>query len=220
VEGTADNQGRRRWSYAELLADSERVARVLLGRFAPGERAAAPPSRPPWSAGSSPRWVCRSASPSRRSRSRRGSPRARLGDSPEDRAATLGRAHPHVEVMIADPGTGQLVPAGPIGEILTRGYHLMREYLDNPRRPVGRSRPTAGCAPETSARPTSAGTAGSRAGSRRRSPRREDLSAGDRAGPVRPPASGRRGGRGRARRAPGRAGGRLHQGCPRPDRDR
>ena len=40
VEGTADRRSRRRWSYADLLADSERVARALLGRFTPGERVA------------------------------------------------------------------------------------------------------------------------------------------------------------------------------------
>jgi len=38
VEGTADFRQRRRWSYADLLTDSERVARALLGRFAPGNR--------------------------------------------------------------------------------------------------------------------------------------------------------------------------------------
>ncbi len=40
VEGTADRRSRRRWSYADLLADAERVALALLGRFDPGERVA------------------------------------------------------------------------------------------------------------------------------------------------------------------------------------
>jgi fatty-acyl-CoA synthase len=49
VEGTADHRGRRRWSYGDLLADSERVARALLGRFAPGERVAVwAPNCPEW----------------------------------------------------------------------------------------------------------------------------------------------------------------------------
>ncbi|GEL26234.1 AMP-binding protein [Pseudonocardia sulfidoxydans NBRC 16205] len=40
VEGVPDRDARRRWTYAELLADAERAARALLGRFAPGERIA------------------------------------------------------------------------------------------------------------------------------------------------------------------------------------
>ena len=49
VEGTADRRSRRRWSYADLLADSERVARALLGRFTPGERVAVwAPNSPEW----------------------------------------------------------------------------------------------------------------------------------------------------------------------------
>jgi fatty-acyl-CoA synthase len=54
------------------------------------------------------------------------------GDSADDRAHTLGRAHPHVAVRIADPVTGEPVPAGVAGEILTRGYHVMKGYFDNP----------------------------------------------------------------------------------------
>jgi len=49
VEGTADRRSRRRWSYAELLADAGRVARALLGRFDPGERVAVwAPNSPEW----------------------------------------------------------------------------------------------------------------------------------------------------------------------------
>lgn len=48
VEGTPD-PGRRRRDYAGLLADSERVARALLGRFDPGERVAVyAPNSPEW----------------------------------------------------------------------------------------------------------------------------------------------------------------------------
>jgi fatty-acyl-CoA synthase len=40
---------RRRWTYAELLTDSERVARALLARFRPGERVAVwAPNIPEW----------------------------------------------------------------------------------------------------------------------------------------------------------------------------
>ena len=50
VAGTPDPADRRRWSYAELLDDAERVARALLGRFAPGDRVAV------W-ANNIPEWV-------------------------------------------------------------------------------------------------------------------------------------------------------------------
>ncbi|MGY1690745.1 AMP-binding protein [Geodermatophilus sp. SYSU D01105] len=49
VEGVT-GPDRRRWSYGELLAGSERAARALLGRFAPGERVAV------W-ANNVPEWV-------------------------------------------------------------------------------------------------------------------------------------------------------------------
>jgi len=50
VEGHPDPERRRRWTYAELLDESERAARALLGRFAPGERVAV------W-ANNIPEWV-------------------------------------------------------------------------------------------------------------------------------------------------------------------
>lgn len=40
VEGRADLQPGRRWTYAELLAEAERVASALLKRFKPGEKVA------------------------------------------------------------------------------------------------------------------------------------------------------------------------------------
>ena len=40
VEGVADRDARRRWTFAQLLEQSERAARALLGRFQPGERVA------------------------------------------------------------------------------------------------------------------------------------------------------------------------------------
>jgi fatty-acyl-CoA synthase len=47
----ADGAGvlRRRWTYAGLLADAERLARALLGRYAPGERICVwAPNAPEW----------------------------------------------------------------------------------------------------------------------------------------------------------------------------
>jgi fatty-acyl-CoA synthase len=40
IDGCADPAARRTWTYAELLATAEQVARALLARFAPGERIA------------------------------------------------------------------------------------------------------------------------------------------------------------------------------------
>jgi len=53
-------------------------------------------------------------------------------DTPDDQANTVGRPYPHAEVRIADPTTGGTVPVGRVGEICTRGYHLMTEYFDDP----------------------------------------------------------------------------------------
>lgn len=47
--GVPESSERRRWTYAELLADSEQVARALLTRFEPGERVAIwAPNEPEW----------------------------------------------------------------------------------------------------------------------------------------------------------------------------
>jgi len=56
----------------------------------------------------------------------------RLDDSPADRAETLGRPLPCIEVMIVEPGTENLVPQGEVGELCTRGYHVMSGYFDDP----------------------------------------------------------------------------------------
>jgi fatty-acyl-CoA synthase len=51
-----------------------------------------------------------------------------VDDPVEKRVATVGRAHPHVEVKIVDPGTGAVVPRGTPGEQCTRGYSVMLGY--------------------------------------------------------------------------------------------
>jgi fatty-acyl-CoA synthase len=49
VEADIAGALRRRWTYAELLADSERLARALLSRYQPGERVAVwAPNIPEW----------------------------------------------------------------------------------------------------------------------------------------------------------------------------
>jgi len=49
VEGLPDASARRRWTYAELLTESEQMARALRQRFEPGERVAVwAPNIPEW----------------------------------------------------------------------------------------------------------------------------------------------------------------------------
>jgi fatty-acyl-CoA synthase len=49
VAGVPDPAARRRWTYAQLLADAEQAARALTVRFAPGERLAVwAPNLPEW----------------------------------------------------------------------------------------------------------------------------------------------------------------------------
>ncbi len=53
-------------------------------------------------------------------------------DAPlEKRVSTVGRVHPHVEVKIIDPETGDLCPTGVMGELCTRGYSVMLGYWEN-----------------------------------------------------------------------------------------
>ena len=56
----------------------------------------------------------------------------RPGDTPADRAETLGRPLPQTEVKITDPRSGETAPPGTTGEICTRGYLVMRGYLNDP----------------------------------------------------------------------------------------
>jgi acyl-CoA synthetase (AMP-forming)/AMP-acid ligase II len=55
----------------------------------------------------------------------------RRGDSAEVIALTSGRAIPDVEVRIVD-GEGAELPAGEAGEIIVRGYNVMRGYFNDP----------------------------------------------------------------------------------------
>jgi fatty-acyl-CoA synthase len=50
------------------------------------------------------------------------------------RTATVGRAHPHVEVKIIDPVTGEDVERGQPGEFCTRGYSVMLGYWNDPEK--------------------------------------------------------------------------------------
>jgi fatty-acyl-CoA synthase len=55
-------------------------------------------------------------------------------DPLEKRVATVGRVHPHVEVKVADPETGEPVARGATGELCTRGYSVMIGYWEDPAR--------------------------------------------------------------------------------------
>lgn len=52
----------------------------------------------------------------------------RVDDDLERRTATIGRAHPHVEIKVVDPATGEVVERGEPGEFCTRGYSVMLGY--------------------------------------------------------------------------------------------
>ena len=54
-------------------------------------------------------------------------------DPLERRVTTVGRIHPHVQVKIVDP-EGRTTPRGTSGELLTRGYSVMRGYWAEPER--------------------------------------------------------------------------------------
>ncbi|HEV8297658.1 MAG TPA: FadD3 family acyl-CoA ligase [Acidimicrobiales bacterium] len=55
----------------------------------------------------------------------------RHDDDPETIARTSGRAIPDVEVRVVDPANNE-VPRGEPGEIVVRGYNVMKGYLDEP----------------------------------------------------------------------------------------
>jgi fatty-acyl-CoA synthase len=56
-------------------------------------------------------------------------------DDPVDkRTGTVGRVHPHVEIKIVDPDTGDTVERGATGEFCTRGYSVMIGYWNEPER--------------------------------------------------------------------------------------
>ncbi|GAA1994692.1 AMP-binding protein [Catenulispora subtropica] len=62
------------------------------------------------------------------------STQTRRDDSLERRVATVGRVHPHVEIKVVDPDSGETVPADTPGELCTRGYSVMLGYWNEPER--------------------------------------------------------------------------------------
>ncbi|RFA37318.1 AMP-binding protein [Virgibacillus dokdonensis] len=53
-------------------------------------------------------------------------------DAIELRVSTVGMPHPNVEIKIVIPGTNKEQKRGVPGELLTRGYHVMKGYYNNP----------------------------------------------------------------------------------------
>lgn len=53
-------------------------------------------------------------------------------DTLEHRVSTVGRAYPNVEAKIVNPETSADAPPNTIGEIVTRGYHVMKGYYKMP----------------------------------------------------------------------------------------
>jgi fatty-acyl-CoA synthase len=62
------------------------------------------------------------------------STQTRRTDSVERRVGTVGRVHPHLEIKIVDPATGETVPEGVAGEFCTRGYSVMLGYWNDAER--------------------------------------------------------------------------------------
>ncbi|WP_193615134.1 AMP-binding protein [Nocardioides lijunqiniae] len=58
----------------------------------------------------------------------------RADDDLERRTSTIGRVHPHVEIKVVDPVTGETVERGVTGELCTRGYSVMLGYWEDPEK--------------------------------------------------------------------------------------
>lgn len=56
----------------------------------------------------------------------------RTDDSLERRVTTVGRALPDIEVRVVDPTTNQEVPRGTVGEVVCRGFNVMKGYYKMP----------------------------------------------------------------------------------------
>jgi fatty-acyl-CoA synthase len=62
------------------------------------------------------------------------STQTRADDDLDRRTATIGRVHPHLEIKVVDPATGEPVDRGTPGECCTRGYSVMLGYWNDPEK--------------------------------------------------------------------------------------
>ena len=49
------------------------------------------------------------------------------------RVETVGKALPHIEVKIVDPSTGKVLPQNEPGELVARGFNIMKGYFKMPK---------------------------------------------------------------------------------------
>ena len=59
------------------------------------------------------------------------STQTRVGAPLAKQVGTVGQVHPHVEIKIVDPQSGQVLPIDAQGELCTRGYSVMLGYWEN-----------------------------------------------------------------------------------------
>jgi fatty-acyl-CoA synthase len=57
-----------------------------------------------------------------------------VDDDVTHRTSTVGRVHPHVEIKIVEPSTGDVVDRAVAGELCTRGYSVMLGYWNDPEK--------------------------------------------------------------------------------------
>jgi len=57
-------------------------------------------------------------------------------DAIDKRVSTVGRVHPHVEIKVVDPASGETIARGEPGELCTKGYSVMLGYWADPERTV------------------------------------------------------------------------------------
>jgi fatty-acyl-CoA synthase len=58
----------------------------------------------------------------------------RVDDTFEQKVSTVGSVHPHLEIKVVDPVTGETVPRGTPGEFCTKGYSVMLGYWEEPEK--------------------------------------------------------------------------------------
>ncbi len=58
----------------------------------------------------------------------------RTDDTFEQKVGTVGSVHPHLEIKVVDPVSGETLPHGEAGEFCTKGYSVMLGYWEEPEK--------------------------------------------------------------------------------------